>query len=537
MSPGRAQANASVSMLYLVGELSSAPAQEIGETLQRLIFVWLASLCGLLWGEANGSEGGGYDQAFRPQFHFSPREHWTNDPNGLVFFEGEYHLFFQYNPFGDKWGHMSWGHAVSRDLVHWEELPVALAEENGVMIFTGSVVVDQTNSSGFCTGGKPCLVAVWTGHTSKTATKPVLQTQNIAFSNDRGRTWTKYRGNPVLNLNMTDFRDPKVFWSAQAKRWVMAVALPNEHKVLIYGSANLKQWKRLSEFGPAGSTGGQWECPELFEAPLGAGGETRWVLKVGLNPGAVAGGSGEQYFVGRFDGERFENDNPPTTTLWTDYGKDCYCALTYNNLPKTQAPLMLGWMSNWQYADRVRTSPWRGQMTLARKLALRRTTEGIRLIQQPADGLAALRETRIPVHESMSDTGHQFQFSSIVPLGTAQEAGWKILMKGDTFTSIGYDRRKGVLFVDRNHSGDVAFSADFPARTEAPLKLIGDSLRLNVVVDRNSVEVFAEDGRVVMTNLVFAPAGAGGLQFYADGGKAGVVSGSLWKLRTGWVDH
>jgi fructan beta-fructosidase len=328
-----------------------------------------------------------------------------------------------------------------------------------------------------------------------------------------------------------------VFWSAQGKRWVMAVALPNEHKVLIYGSPDLKQWKRLSEFGPAGATGGQWECPELFEVPLDGKGEARWVLKVGLNPGALAGGSGEQYFVGRFDGERFQNENPSTTTLWTDYGKDCYCALTFNNLPKAQAPLMVGWMNNWQYADRVPTSPWRGQMTLARKLALRTTAEGIRLIQQPADGLAALRETPTPVHESMSGTGHQFQFASIVPLGTAKEVGWKVLAKDGTFTNIGYDRRNSVLFMDRKHSGDVGFSSDFPARTEAPLKLNGNTLRLNVVVDRNSVEVFAEDGRVTMTNLVFAPGAADGLQFYANGGKAGVVSGSLWKLKTGWTEH
>ena len=225
--------------------------------MRLLPFLMLLPLSGLLSGQA----GSGYDQPFRPQFHFSPREHWTNDPNGLVFVDGEYHLFFQYNPFGDVWGHMSWGHAVSRDLLHWEQLPVALAEEKGVMIFTGSVVVDKNNSSGFCTQGKPCMVAVWTGYTAASAGKPSLQTQNIAYSNDRGRTWKKYSGNPVLNLNMTDFRDPKVFWSTQSKHWIMAVSLPNDHKVLIYQSADLKAWKRISEFGPAGATSGQWECP------------------------------------------------------------------------------------------------------------------------------------------------------------------------------------------------------------------------------------------------------------------------------------
>jgi fructan beta-fructosidase len=172
-----------------------------------------------------------YDQPYRPQVHFSPKQHWTNDPNGLVYFEGEYHLFFQYNPFGDTWGHMSWGHAVSKDLVHWQELPVALPEADGIMIFTGSTVVDERNSSGFCRSGKPCLVAIYTGHTPGTDRKPALQTQNLAYSNDRGRTWTKYQSNPVLNLNMSDFRDPAVFWSKEGKCWIMAVSLPDDHKI------------------------------------------------------------------------------------------------------------------------------------------------------------------------------------------------------------------------------------------------------------------------------------------------------------------
>ena len=498
--------------------------------MRLLPFLMLLPLSGLLSGQA----GSGYDQPFRPQFHFSPREHWTNDPNGLVFVDGEYHLFFQYNPFGDVWGHMSWGHAVSRDLLHWEQLPVALAEEKGVMIFTGSVVVDKNNSSGFCTQGKPCMVAVWTGYTAASAGKPSLQTQNIAYSNDRGRTWKKYSGNPVLNLNMTDFRDPKVFWSTQSKHWIMAVSLPNDHKVLIYQSADLKAWKRISEFGPAGATSGQWECPELFELPVEGRNETRWVLKIGLNPGGLQGGSGEQYFIGQFDGERFQNENPPTTTLWSDYGKDCYCALTFNNLPKTEAPVMIGWMNNWQYARDVPTSPFRGQMTLPRKLSLRTTTEGIRMFQQPLDGLASLRQAPMAVHESMTGTGHQYQFTSILPLGTAQEAGWKVLAKDGAFTQIGYDRAKQILFVDRTHSGDVSFNKDFPARTEAPLKLAGNTLRLDAVVDRDSLEVFADGGRVTITNLVFAPQDADRLQFYATLGKAGVVSGSLWKLRSTW---
>ncbi len=469
-----------------------------------------------------------YQEPYRPQFHFSPARNWTNDPNGLVYFEGEYHLFFQFNPFGDRWGHMSWGHAVSRDLVHWRELPVALPEENGIMIFTGSTVVDQHNSSGFCTGGKPCLVAIYTGHTAAAGSRPALQTQNLAYSNDRGRTWTKYAQNPVLDLHMSDFRDPKVLWSEHGKRWVMAVSLPNDHKIRFYGSTDLKHWQALSDFGPAGASSGQWECPELFELPVESkAGQTRWVLKVGLNPGALQGGSGEQYFVGQFDGTRFINDNPPTLTLWTDYGKDCYCALTFNNLPRTESPVMIGWMNNWQYAGDVPTKPWRGQMTVPRKLALRNTAEGLRLIQNPIDALEQLRHPWQPE----SDT---FEFQSTVKLGNAKEIGWRLMAADGTFTLIGFDREKQQLFVDRTHSGNTGFSKDFPARTTAPLHPDGDRLRFHVLVDRSSIEVFAQDGQVAMTNLVFPPPGPRRIEFHTDGRHAGAVKTDFWTLGTIW---
>ncbi len=445
-----------------------------------------------------------WDQPYRPQYHFSPREHWTNDPNGLVYFAGEYHLFFQFNPFGDEWGHMSWGHAVSRDLLHWQELPVALPEENGVMIFTGSTVVDEHNTSGFCEGGKPCLVAIYTGHTPEQSSKPALQTQNLAYSNDRGRSWRKFKANPVLNLNMSDFRDPKVFWSAQAKHWVMAVSLPNDHKVRLYGSPNLKSWKQLSEFGPAGATGGQWECPELFPLAVeGKAGETRWVMKVGLNPGGREGGSGEQYFVGRFDGTQFTNDNSAAQTLWTDYGKDCYCALTFNNLPSGHKPVMIGWMDNWQYAAKLPTSPWRGQMTFPRELSLRETTEGIRLYQKPIEEIEQLAS-------STEDTRptHSFLLAFSLDASAGKEVGLKLLANREHYTAVGFDPAKKVLFVDRTHSGLTDFSRDFPARIEAPLTVQGSSVKLEILVDRSSIEVFADDGRVVSTNLIFPPADA-----------------------------
>lgn len=386
-----------------------------------------------------------YSQPFRPQFHFSPRQNWINDPNGLVYFEDEYHLFFQYNSFGDVWGHMSWGHAVSRDLVHWQELPVALPEADGVMIFTGSTVIDQRNTSGFCLNGKPCLVAIYTGNTPG---KPPLQTQNLAYSNDRGRTWTKFSGNPVLNLNLADFRDPGVFWSDQARHWVMAVSLPNDHKVRFYGSADLKHWKALSDFGPAGATSGQWECPDLFEVPVeGSKNEKRWVLKVGLNPGGLQGGSGEQDFIGRFDGTRFVNDNPGALTLWSDYGKDCYCALTFNGLPPDQKPTMLGWMNNWQYAGKVPTQPWRGQMTVPRRVTLKSFAEGIRLVQQPVEALQQLREKHLSWHGvRLTLPSETFEVQSAMELGQAEQIGWNIQAGAGNYTVIAYDKQRQELF-------------------------------------------------------------------------------------------
>ena len=265
---------------------------------------------------------------------------------------------------------MSWGHAVSPDLLHWKELPVAIPEERDFMIFTGSTVVDRNNSSGFCQGGKPCLVAAYTAHRPgslpEDRKKPQHEAQHLAWSTDRARTFTQYSGNPVLDdKSLADFRDPKVLWHEASRRWVMVVAIPKERKVRFFTSTDLKEWSRTGEFGPAGAVGGDWECPELFELPVDArSSDTRWVLKVGINPGHITGGSGEQYFIGTFDGREFRNENPASTTLWTDYGRDCYCALTFNGLPRGNTATLIGWMNNWQYADKVPTSPWRGQMTL-----------------------------------------------------------------------------------------------------------------------------------------------------------------------------
>ena len=269
-----------------------------------------------------------YGEPYRPQFHFTPAQNWMNDPNGMVYYQGEYHLFFQYNPFGDTWGHMSWGHAVSTDLVHWRQLPVAIPELGDEMVFSGSAVVDYGNTSGLGTVANPAMVAIYT------AAKPGNQSQALAYSTDKGRTWKRYAGNPVLDIGSGEFRDPKVFWYAPENKWVMAVVMAVEHKVRLYSSKNLKDWTLMSDFGPANAVGGVWECPDLF--PLAVDGDpakTKWVMVVNLNPGGIQGGSAGQYFVGDFDGTRFSADDsgaytPPAGDVYADFEGANYGAWT-----------------------------------------------------------------------------------------------------------------------------------------------------------------------------------------------------------------
>ncbi|MFE7929883.1 GH32 C-terminal domain-containing protein [Streptomyces sp. NPDC057456] len=265
----------------------------------------------LLAPQAAAADTPPYSETYRPQFHFTPEKNWMNDPNGLVYYKGEYHLFYQYNPDGNSWGDMSWGHAVSTDLVHWQQLPLALSHDDKEMVFSGSAVVDENNTTGFGTKKNPPMVAIYTSHNKTTG----IQSQALAYSTDRGRTWTKYQGNPVIDIGSRDFRDPKVQWYAPTKSWLMTVSLSAEHKVRFYSSKNLKDWTQLSEFGPAGATGGVWECPDLF--PLAVDGDAnniKWVLVVNINPGGIAGGSAAQYFIGDFDGTKFTAENNGTYT-------------------------------------------------------------------------------------------------------------------------------------------------------------------------------------------------------------------------------
>ena len=499
------------------------PAKQI-----RSLLIALAVLLAL----RSQAQTEGYDQPFRPQVHFSPQKNWTNDPNGLVYYKGEYHLFYQYNPFGDEWGHMSWGHAVSSDLLHWRELPVAIPEQDGIMIFTGSVVVDRGNSSGLCAAKSECLVAVYTGHGN--TPEGIRQTQNVAYSRDQGRTWTRYRGNPVLDLHMTDFRDPSVSWDEMAHHWVMAVSLPKEHKVRFYSSPNLIAWTQLSDFGPAGYVTGDWECPDLLQVPAANGKGGIWALKVGLNPGAPQGGSGEQYFLGQFDGKTFTVSKEPGSHGLTNYGKDDYCAISYNGLPKTDKPVLLGWMNNWQYAAKLPTSPWRGQMSLPRRLSLLQDSAGLALKQEPV--IAALRgDSRAVsltsgsgslVEEAPYELDLQFDASS------AEAFGIRIYSDEQHWTEIGFDRQKREFYIDRTKSG-LEIASDFPVRTKAPV-IAERPYDLKLIVDRSSVEAYAQNGTIAMTDLIYPPSQQSRIQVFSSNGKPVAATGRLWKLNSIW---
>ena len=451
-------------------------------------------------------------EPFRSAYHFTPEKNWINDPNGLVYYEDEYHLFYQYNPHGDKWGHMSWGHAVSKDLMKWERLPLALAEENGIMIFSGSAVIDWKNSSGFGVGDEPPMVAVYTGHRER------HQDQRLAFSNDKGRTWTKYKGNPVLDLNLADFRDPKVMWHEETERWVMTVSLSKDDKVSFFSSPDLKSWTHLSDFGPAGSTGGLWECPDLFKLPVeGAEGLEKWVLLLNISPGAPAGGSGCQYFIGDFDGKTFSLDpgQSPEKALWLDYGADNYAFVTWSDIPKDDGRRIgIGWMNNWGYAGKIPTAPWRGAMTLPRELSLSKTSEGIRLHQQPVKESKTLRKGE-PISfagGSVDETNSWLADLKDLPdclelsikfenLTQESEISFEIHTAENEFTSVGYD--KGNVFMDRTKSGETDFAEGFARRHIAPCLPVDGQVSFHLFLDRSSLELFAEDGEIAITNQIF----------------------------------
>jgi fructan beta-fructosidase len=468
----------------------------------------------------------------RPHYHFTPPHMWLNDPNGLMYFDGEYHLFYQYHPASAVWGPMHWGHAVSRDLVNWEHLPIALYPDEKGMIFSGSAVVDWNNTSGFGANGGPPLVAVYTGHTAE------KQTQNIAYSTDRGRTWTKYAGNPVIDIGSRQFRDPKVIWHEESRRWIMVTALADQQKVRFFGSPDLKHWAHLSDFGPAGMTDNEWECPDLFPMTIeGQPNLQKWILKVDVNYSILG-----QCFVGHFDGTRFLNDSPNDPFLRVDYGRDFYAAQSWSDEPNNRR-VWIGWMNNWDYANAIPTSSWRGLFSIPRELRLRQTTGGLRLLQGPIEELAQYRQSayhhRKAGLESVNARLAGLNMSAAqeieveYELGSAKEVGIKIRRSDTEETVVGYDVQSQAMFVDRRHAGEDSFSDKFAGVHHAPLLLEENKIKLHVFIDVCSVEVFGNDGSAVISDLIFPNPQSLGVEFYAREGNARLNSLDIWKLDLG----
>jgi len=474
-------------------------------------------------------------EPWRPQLHYSPATAWLNDPNGLVWFDGEYHLFFQHNPDEPLWGPMHWGHAVSEDLLHWETLPIALwpDEELGAA-FSGSAVVDHEDSSGLC-AGEPCLVAFFTHDGGQSGD----QKQSVAFSRDRGRTWTQYAGNPVIpNGGQADFRDPKVLrWPDGSWRAVIAAG----DRVQVWSSDDLLGWSLESEYAPAELGPGPVECPDLFALPVdGEPGVERWVLQFDVFLGGPQGGTGARYVVGDFDGTTFvpEHDD----VRWVDFGKDFYAAQSFDDAPGGRR-IWLAWMSSWSYALLTPTSPWRGSMSLPREVGLVRDGDSIHLVQQPVElgalGVGPAFESSDLALDGTLDAapvrGRTLDLDLELEVRDASRLGLRVLVGPGEDTEIGWDAERSALYVDRTRSGDVSFSPLFPGVHDAPLTLDDGLLRLRVLVDWSSVEVFAQGGRVAITDRVFPSSESAGVELFAEGGEARVVRFSARPLASAWA--
>jgi fructan beta-fructosidase len=448
-----------------------------------------------------------YNEQHRPQIHFSPKEHWMNDPNGMVYYKGVYHLFYQYYPNGTVWGPMHWGHATSKDLIHWQHQPIALYPDSLGYIFSGSAVVDYKNTSGFGKTGKIPLVAIFTHHDPKGEKegRNNFQNQSLAYSLDEGKTWKKYAGNPVLkNPGIKDFRDPKVSWNEVAGKWVMTLAVLDH--INFYSSIDLKNWTKESEFGKEiGAHGGVWECPDLFS--MNYEGKKVWVLIVNLNPGGPNGGSATQYFVGDFDGHQFKPF--ATDTRWLDYGPDEYAGVTYSNTGNRR--LFLGWMSNWQYGQQVPTKEWRSAMTVPRELSLKKENKNFLISSVPIKEMDKLSAKEFKLqnvdgsHFDLTSKAGKLKGPSKLTISSDQLQDFSITLSNSLGQKLvmGFDKGSNSYFIDRTHSGKVDFEKGFAAKHTAPRLVSTPKFNLIVVIDNASVELFADDGVTVMTEIFF----------------------------------
>ncbi len=472
-------------------------------------------------------------EKFRPVYHHTPAYGWMNDPNGMFYKDGVYHLYFQYNPYGSVWGNMHWGHSTSTDLMHWKFEGCAIVPDAWGAIFSGSCVVDHENTAGF---GKEAVVAFYTS--AKSTPWGDIQMQSMAYSLDNGKTFTKYEGNPILTSSEKDFRDPKVFWYAPGKHWVMILAVGQHME--IYSSVNLKEWKKESEFGAMqGAHGGVWECPDLVEIPVEGTREKKWVLICNLNPGGPFGGSAAQYFVGSFDGKKFVNESP-TQTKWMDWGKDNYATVTWNNAPDGRC-IALGWMSNWQYANNVPTRQYRSANTLARDLTLYREGQELYLKSTPSVEVKKARGKKVSIPSFRVSEKHEivnlfeekqgaYEVEILIQNAGASKIAFCLLNDKGEKVSMYYDLNRKQFVMDRSESGTVDFSKDFPAVTVAPAN-VDKELTLRLFVDRSSIEAFGEDGKFVMTNLVFPSQPYVKMCFEADKNGYAVKSLNVYKLQ------
>ncbi len=448
------------------------------------------------------------NEQYRPQVHFTPEAHWINDPNGMVYYKGIYHLFFQHHPYSSIWGPMHWGHAISTDLFHWKHEPIAIYPDSIGTIFSGSAVADKNNTSGFGKNGRVPLVAIFTQHdsTGEKAGRDNFQNQSIAYSIDDGKTWIKYAENPVIkNPGRRDFRDPKVRWYAPQKKWVMSLSA-NDH-IEFYSSPDLKNWIKESEFGEGrGAHGGGWECPDLIVQD--DNGKQRWVLIVNLNPGGPNGGSGTQYFVGDFNGKTFTSNQ--TATRWLDYGPDNYAGVTWSNTGKRK--IFIGWMSNWIYANQVPTETWRNATTLPRDLKLKHIGNDIFVTSQPVSEIASIQSKPILLQNikvsKNTDIGKQtgkIKFPCRINLSINKINNFSLVLSNELGEQlvIGFDKKQNQYFIDRSISGKTDFQKDFAAKHVAPRLTDNATMKISLIIDVSSVELFADNGLTAMTEIFF----------------------------------
>lgn len=537
---------------YVPFALSAYKGQHISIEIQG---VPETALC---WKELKLS--GSFDMAnkesFRPVYHHTPAYGWMNDPNGMFYKDGVYHLYFQYNPYGSKWGNMHWGHSVSKDLIHWDHLNPAIARDTLGHIFSGSTVVDKNNSAGY---GKDAIIAFYTSASDEHG-----QIQCMAYSKDNGRTYTKYEKNPILTPfdGLKDFRDPKVFWYEPAQKWYMIVSADKEMR--FYSSSNLKDWEYQSGFGKGyGVQPNQFECPDFIQLPVdGDKNNMKWVMIVNINPGCMFGGSATEYFVGDFDGKEFKCDTKPEVTKWLDFGKDHYATVCFSNTG--DRVVAVPWMSNWQYANVTPIRQYRGANALPRELSLYtkdgqiymaanavKETAGLRKETRTIDNQTVKGESKID--EIFPQNEGAFEIEMDVTPGASAVAGMELLNDKGEKTKIYLDMKAGKLVMDRTESGLVAFGEkaephaienhdrrkttsinyknDFALGTWAPLSLCeGKTYHLQIFVDKCSVEIFANGGRIAMTNLVFPTKPYNSIRLYSEGGDYKVENMKIHKL-------